>query len=129
MKKECNQEQEKSKILKVEHTIFKKIIRDYAIEVNTIKKDVKQNKKENKKKKKDSTKLKDENKTYEKKIKVKDVKIEKLQTIEAEADAYIAIATKDECDKEIEREKCKKSVKMLKFNHNQVLKEVKTKIS
>ena len=60
-------------------------------------------------------------------IKVKDVEIEKLQTIEAEAEAYVAILTKDECDKEIERNKCKNSVKMLKFNHNQILKDVKKK--
>ena len=48
---------------------------------------------------------------YENKTQVKDVKIEKLKTIEAEADAYVVIVTKDECDKEIEREKCKKSIK------------------
>ena len=42
---------------------------------------------------------------YEKKMQTQDVEIEKLQTIEAEAEAYVTIVTKDEYDKEIEREK------------------------
>ena len=39
----------------------------------------------------------------------------------------MAIATKDECDKLIERDKHKKSVKILTFNYDQALKEVKMK--
>ena len=34
MKNECNQEQEKNKILEVQNEIFENIMRDYAIEVN-----------------------------------------------------------------------------------------------
>ena len=41
MKKECNQEQEKKKNLEVENDIFENIARDYTIEVNGIKKNVK----------------------------------------------------------------------------------------
>ena len=50
---------------------------------------------------------------HKKKINAKYFEIEKLQTIEAEAEAYVSIVTKYEYDKEIERDKCKKSVKML----------------
>ena len=42
---------------------------------------------------------------YENKIKVKDVDIEKLQTIEADAVAHADVLTKDECNKEIEKRK------------------------
>ena len=50
MKKECNQEQEKSKILQVENEIFEQITWDYAIEENSIKKDIKRRKRKNKEK-------------------------------------------------------------------------------
>ena len=60
-------------------------------------------------------------------MKGKDVEIENLQTIEAEAEAYVAIVTKDGLDKEIGRDKHKKRDKMLTFNYNQVLKDVKKK--
>ena len=48
MKKECNQEQEKGNILEVGIEIFEKIMRDYAIELNTMQKDVKGTKKRRK---------------------------------------------------------------------------------
>ena len=57
------------------------------------------------------------------------VEIEKLQTIEDEAEAYVAILTEYEHDKDVERDKHKKSVKMLTINYNHVLKEVKKKKS
>ena len=41
MKKECIQEQEKSKILEVENEIFENIMRDCTIEANARQKDVK----------------------------------------------------------------------------------------
>ena len=47
----------------------------------------------------------------ENKTQVKDVEIEKLQTIEAEEDAYDAIVIQDEHNKEIKREKNKKRLK------------------
>ena len=50
-----------------------------------------------------------------------------FQTTEAEVDAYVAIATTDEYDEEIERDKHKKSVKLLTINYNQVLRELKKK--
>ena len=74
--KECNQEQEKNKILEVENEIFENITRDYIIKANSIKKDVKKNKKETKMKEKESIKLKEENKTCENEIKAKNVDIE-----------------------------------------------------
>ena len=42
MKNECNKEQEKSKILEVENRIFEKIMRDYVIKANAIKKVLKE---------------------------------------------------------------------------------------
>ena len=44
----------------------------------------------------------------EKKMQVKDIEIKNLQKIEAETEAYAVIVTKDECDKEIERENTQK---------------------
>ena len=58
---------------------------------------------------------------------MKDVEIEKSQKIEAKAEAHVTIVTRDENDKETERDKHKKSVKILTINCNQVLKEVKKK--
>ena len=45
MKKEWSPEQEKGKILEVENEIFENIMRDYAIEVNAIKRMLKRRKK------------------------------------------------------------------------------------
>ena len=107
---------------------------NYATEVNAIKKDIKKKKKDNKNKEKENKNLKDENERItkmvdgiktecEKKTQEKDVEIEKLQIIEADAEAYVAIVTKDEQDKEIKRDKYKNSVKILTINHNQVWKK------
>ena len=54
----------------------------------------------------------------EKKTQAKHVWIKKLQKLEAEAKAHVAIITKDEFDKEIERDKPKKSIRMFTINHN-----------
>ena len=94
--------------------------------------------KNNAQKEKESKKLKDENEgiakiadgieaAHKKKTQVKHVEIEKLKRAEAEAESYVKIATKDECDKEIERGTHKKSAKMLKINCDKVLKEAKEK--
>ena len=45
----------------------------------------------------------------------KNVEIEKLKIIEAEAEACVLIVTKEEHDEEIEWDKHKKSIKMLTF--------------
>ena len=73
---------------------------------------------DNKKKEKENKNLKDENKRHQKKTQAQDVEIEKSQTIEAEAEAYVAIVANDECDKEIERDKHKKSVKRLRIKYD-----------
>ena len=44
MKNECNQEQEKSDILEAENEIFENIMREHAIEINLIKKMLKEEK-------------------------------------------------------------------------------------
>ena len=44
--------------------------------------------------------------------------------IEAEAEACAAIATKEECNKEIDQDKHEKSIETLTFDYNQVLKEL-----
>ena len=64
---------------------------------------------------------------HEEKTRLKEIEIEKLEMTEAEEEDYAAMVTKDECNKEIERENQKNSVKMLTINHNQVLIEVKKK--
>ena len=64
---------------------------------------------------------------HEKKVQLKEIEIERLETTEAKAEAYAEMVMKDEHNKEIEREKYKNSVKMLTINYNQVLIEVKKK--
>ena len=61
-----------------------------------------------------------------KRNKGKNIEIEKLKIIEAEAEVevHVEIATKEECDKEIDRDKYKKSIKTLRFDCDQVLKEL-----
>ena len=92
----------------------------------------------NEKKEKENKKIKDDNERltkmedgmeaeHEEKTQLKEIKIEKLETIEAEAEPHTTMVTKDECNKEIEREKNKNSVKILTINYNQVLIEVKKK--
>ena len=44
MKNDCNQEQEKSDILEAENEIFENIMREHAIEINLIKKMLKEEK-------------------------------------------------------------------------------------
>ena len=61
----------------------------------------------------------------ENKTQAKCIEIEKLETIEAEAEACTAIATKDEFSKESEREKHKKSAKVLIINCDWFFKEEK----
>ena len=85
-------------------------MRDYAIEANAIKMMLKRRKRKQKTGK-EITKHKNEKNMW-KWNEGKNVEIEKLQTIEAEIEASAEIVTK---------------VKMLTFNHNQALKEVKIK--
>ena len=68
MKNEFSQEQENGNILEVQIEIFEIIMRDYAIELNTIQKDVKK-KKKTKKKEKENRKLQDGSNKYENAIK------------------------------------------------------------
>ena len=73
MKKECSQEQEKGNILEMAIEIFEHIMRDYAIELNAMQKDVKKRKKETKKKEKGNRRLQDGSKKHENALKKKDV--------------------------------------------------------
>ena len=63
----------------------------------------------------------------EEKLNLKEIEFEKLKITVAEAQACTAMETKDECNKEIEREEQKKSIKILKINYNQVLIDLKKK--
>ena len=58
---------------------------------------------------------------HEEKTQLKEIKFERLKITEAETEARITIVMKDECNKWIEREKHKNSVKMLTINYNQAL--------
>ena len=52
----------------------------------------------------------------------KNIEIEKLKIIEAEAEACVTIVMKEECDKEIERVKHEQIIKILTIEHDQALK-------
>ena len=62
---------------------------------------------------------------YEEKLKVNVIELENKKLIVAEAEVCTAMVTKEEHNKEIEREKHKNIIKILTINYNQELIELK----
>ena len=61
-------------------------------------------------------------KTHDKAMHERNIEINKLKIIEAEAEVYVTIVMKEEHDKEIERDKHEQRIKTLMLEHNQALK-------